>query len=316
MLIDKKISNFEYMRIPKFLKPGDKIGLICTARGFTEEDLKPTLSLIQSWGYEAVIGNSVGKFDNQYGGTDKERANDLQIMINNPSIRAIWICRGGYGTIRLVDKIDFSGLMNDPKWIIGYSDVTILHNYLNQFLGIASIHATMPINISTNSKESLESLKSIISGQKTSFAFEKKETNLRFEKSIKGKLIGGNLSILYSLLGTKSGFDTHNKILFIEDVGEYLYHIDRMMISLKNANKLSTIKALLVGGMTDMNDNTVPFGKTPEQIISEHCHEYNFPVIFGVPSGHFEDNRALLLGEDCSVECENNSIKITFGVNI
>lgn len=304
------------MRIPKFLNQGDKIGLICTARGFTYEELKPALSLIEAWGYEAVIGNSVGKFDNQYGGTDKERANDLQSMINNPSIRAIWICRGGYGTIRILDKIDFSNLMNDPKWIIGYSDVTILHNYLNQFLGIASVHATMPINIPTNSKESLDTLKSIISGQKTSFNFDKKEINLRFEKPINGKLIGGNLSILYSLLGTKTGFDTHNKILFIEDVGEYLYHIDRMMISLKNANKHSTIKALLVGGMTDMNDNAVPFGKTPEQIISEHCEAYNFPVIFGVPSGHFEDNRALLLGEDCSIESENNSIKISFRVNI
>lgn len=300
------------MRVPKFLKKGDKIGLVCTARGFTVEELKPTLALINTWGYEAVLGQTIGKSFNQYGGTDEERVKDFQNMLNDSSIRAIWICRGGYGTIRIMDKLDFTSFMNDPKWIMGYSDVTVLHNYLNHLLGFASVHATMPINIPTNSTESIDSLHKILRGEAVSYTLDNHPSNRLPKQEIKAPLIGGNLSILYSLLGTKTGFDTHNKILFIEDVGEYLYHMDRMMISLKNAQKLHTIKALLVGGMTDMNDNTTPFGKTTYEIILEHCQDFDYPVIFNVPAGHQEDNRALLLGADCTINLEKDLLSLSF----
>lgn len=297
------------MRIPKHLKKGDKIGLVCTARSFILEELEPALKLIEAKGYQAVIGETIGKSYHQYGGTDEERLKDFQMMIRNPEIRAIWIFRGGYGTIRILDKIDFTGFMNDPKWIIGYSDVTVLHNYLNNFLGIASLHATMPINITGNTVESIETLFDLLEGKRNPLTFQKHPYNIYSGMPLKGKLIGGNLSILYSLLGTKTGFDTHQKILFLEDVGEYLYHIDRMMISLKNAQKLQQLKGLIVGGMTEMNDNAVPFGKSAEEIILEHTKEFGYPVIFGFPAGHITDNRALLMGEQITVcEAENEII--------
>lgn len=297
------------MRIPKHLKKGDKIGLVCTARSFILEELEPALKLIEAKGYQAVIGETIGKSYHQYGGTDEERLKDFQMMIRNPEIRAIWICRGGYGTIRILDKIDFTGFMNDPKWIIGYSDVTVLHNYLNNFLGIASLHATMPINITGNTVESIETLFDLLEGKRNPLTFQKHPYNIYSGMPLKGKLIGGNLSILYSLLGTKTGFDTHQKILFLEDVGEYLYHIDRMMISLKNAQKLQQLKGLIVGGMTEMNDNAVPFGKSAEEIILEHTKEFGYPVIFGFPAGHITDNRALLMGDQITVcEAENEII--------
>lgn len=300
------------MRIPKHLKKGDKIGLVCTARSFILEELEPALKLIEAKGYQAVIGETIGKSYHQYGGTDEERLKDFQMMIRNPEIRAIWICRGGYGTIRILDKIDFTGFMNDPKWIIGYSDVTALHNYLNNFLGIASLHATMPINITGNTVESIETLFDLLEGKRNPLTFQKHPYNIYSGMPLKGKLIGGNLSILYSLLGTKTGFDTHQKILFLEDVGEYLYHIDRMMISLKNAQKLQQLKGLIVGGMTEMNDNAVPFGKSAEEIILEHTKEFGYPVIFCFPAGHITDNRALLMGEQITLSEVNYTIEITF----
>ena len=293
------------MRIPPYLKKGDQIGLTCTARGMTTEDLQGIIGLIEAQGFKAVLGDTVGKTHHQFGGKDSERALDFQKMLNNPAIKAIWICRGGYGTIRILDQIDFSAFMQNPKWIVGYSDVTILHTQINNVMGVASLHALMPIDKSPT-KEALGSVFKALKGEVLDYNF--KEENSQ-KCDLKGEVIGGNLSILYSLLGTNTVFNTEGKILFLEDIDEYLYHIDRMMISLKRAGKLKNLAALLVGGMTDMNDNTIPFGKNTKEIILEHTKEYNYPVIFDFPSGHIPDNRAIVFGKEMAIVCANNKVQ-------
>ncbi len=287
------------MRIPKYLERGDKIGLTCTARGMTEAELDVAIKLIERHGFKPVLGSTVGKMHHQYGGVDKERINDFQKMMNDQEIKAIWICRGGYGTIRILDQLDFSAFMNHPKWIVGYSDVTVLHAHLNGVLGVASLHATMPINLDKNEEQAIQSLFDALKGKKLEYWFsslgEKKEEN------IEGEVIGGNLSILYSLLGTRTVLNTSGKILFIEDLDEYLYHVDRMIIALKRAEKLKNLKALIVGGMTDMNDNNIPFGKSAKEIIIEHTKAYSYPVFFDYPAGHIDDNRTIIMGKKMSL---------------
>ena len=229
------------------------------------------------------------------GGTDKERLDDLQNMLNNPDIRAIIAARGGYGTVRIIDQLNFNTFMEQPKWLIGFSDFTYLHTVLNSNIGIETIHGIMPITFEKSTPEALESLRKCLFGESLEYHFSSHKLNR--PGTIEGEIVGGNLSILYSLLGTKTIVNTSNSILFIEDLDEYLYHIDRMMMALKRANKLSNLRGLIVGGMTEMKDNTIPYGKTAEEIILEHVAEYNYPVCFDFPAGHIEDNRSILMGK-------------------
>ena len=279
---------------PPFLNAGDKIAITSTARLISKEEIKWAKQKLESWGYEVVIGATIGLKHHQYAGTDQERADALQELINSDDINAILCARGGYGTVRILDKLDFTSFMQKPKWIIGYSDVTILHAHINNYLGIQTLHASMPINFENNSAEGLMSIKESLEGSLMSYHIPSHPLNRK--GSCTGEIIGGNLSILYSILGTISGFNPDNKILFIEDLDEYLYHIDRMMIALKRAGKLSKLKGLIVGGMTIMNDNNIPFGQSAEEIILEHCKEFDYPICFQVPFGHLEDNHALKLG--------------------
>lgn len=279
--------------IPLNLKKGDKIGIISTARKISLEELTPALNTLKSWGLNPVLGEHLFKEHHQFCGTDTQRASDLQHMIDDPDIKAILCARGGYGTIKIIDKIDFNPLQKNPKWIAGYSDVTVLHAHLNK-LGIASLHGSMPINFSNNTNAALSSLKSALFGEKLTYA--SKTHSLNRNGQAQGELVGGNLSILYSLLGSKSDINTDGKILFLEDLDEYLYHIDRMLMSLKRNGKLAHLSALIIGGMSDMNDNTIPFGKTAEEIISEAVSDYNYPICFNFPAGHLKDNQALILG--------------------
>ena len=247
------------MIFPEKLKIGDKIGIISTARKITLDELAPAIKTIESWELKVVLGPNLFEVDNQFSGTIEQRSTDLQTMIDDDSIKAILCARGGYGTVQIIDNIDFSKLKNKPKWIVGYSDVTVLHSHLNK-LGIASLHATMPINFKTNAKESLASLKNGLFGNENNILCGPHPFN-KFGK-VEAEVVGGNLSILYSLLGSNSDVDTDGKILFIEDLDEYMYHVDRMMMNLKRNGKLKNLKALIIGGMSDMNDNTIPFGKT------------------------------------------------------
>ena len=295
------------MIIPEKLKIGDKIGIVSTARKITLEELKAAILILESWGLEIVLGQNLFEENNQFSGTIEQRTADLQSMIDNDVIKAILCARGGYGTVQIIDNINFSSLKKNPKWIIGYSDVTVLHSHLNN-LGIASFHATMPINFENNSNESLQSLKNSLLGK--SNRIECKSYAFNRLGKVDAEIVGGNLSILYSLLGSNSDIDTEGKILFIEDLDEYLYHIDRMMMNLKRNGKLAKLKGLIVGGMNDMNDNEILFGKSVEEIILEHTKEYDYPICFGFPAGHINDNRCIKLGVKSVLKITENGVSL------
>ncbi len=289
---------------PSYLKKGDKIAIVACARKISKDELQPAIDILKSWGLEVVLSKNLFNTDNQFSGTDNDRAEDLQTMLNDSSIRAIISARGGYGTIRIIDKLDFTKFKQNPKWIIGYSDITVLHSHLHN-LGYQTIHATMPINFSVN-KEATESLQKLLFGE--NFSYEVKTHPLNRLGKLEGTIVGGNLSLLYALSGSISDINTKGKILFIEDLDEYLYHIDRMMISLKRSGKLNDLAGLIVGGMSDMKDNTILFGKTAEEIIFDAVKEYNYPVCFGFPCGHIDRNLALVFGKNSQLEIKEKNV--------
>lgn len=288
--------------VPKPLKKLDTIGILSTARSFTEEEVAPAARLFEAAGFRVKLGETAGKVHGQFAGTDEERLADFQQMLDDPEVKAIVCARGGYGTARIVDGIDFSRLRQQPKWVCGYSDVTVLHNHLQGQVGVASLHSTMPLHQfkENQDEESFRSLLRALRGEPLHYEWPLHPLNRN--GSFRGPLTGGNLSILYNLTGTPSEVDWAGKVLLIEDVDEYLYHIDRMMVTLKRAGKLANLAGLLVGGMTDMNDNATPFGKSAEEIIFEHVGEYSYPVLFGFPSGHGWQNRAVVMGVEAKVE--------------
>lgn len=297
------------MLIPPSLKPGDKVAIVCTARKFEPEQCLPAIELMNSMGLEVVLGNTIGKDNFQLGGTDEERADDLQQMINRNDIKAIWIARGGYGTVRIIDKIDFTPLRNQPKWLIGFSDITVLHSHLHH-LGLGSLHAIMPFSVPNATDEAKTSLKKALFGEELLYQTNAHSANIQGQ--VTGQLIGGNLSILYSLLGSASSVDTNGKILFIEDLDEYLYHIDRMMQNLRRNGYFEQLNGLIVGGMTDMHDNQIPFGYDAVQIISEIVKPYNIPVCFDFPAGHVPKNLALPFGKEVSLNVGLNEVTLKF----
>ncbi len=294
------------MKTPSYIKRGDKIGIVSTARRISKEEIYPAVKIFKEWGLEVVLGKHLFEEYNQFAGTDEQRTADLQQMLDENSVKAIIFARGGYGTVRIIDKLNFSNFIKKPKWIAGYSDVTVLHSHIHSNFGIETLHSTMPLNISENkfSKESLESFKKALFGEKITYSL--KISSLSRKGKAEGILVGGNLSILYSLIGTKSDINTNGKILFIEDLDEYLYHIDRMMMNLKRAGKLNNLAGLIVGGMSEMNDNKIPFGKTANKIIAETVAEYNYPVCFDFPAGHKNDNRVLILGRVIKFNVDEN----------
>ena len=293
---------------PSYLNKGDTIAIVSTARKISKEEITPAIKLLKSWGLKVVTGKTIALEDHQFAGTDAQRTTDFQLMLDSKNIKAIWCARGGYGTVRIIDKLDFSSFLKNPIWIIGYSDITVLHSYIHN-LGVQSLHATMPINVLKNTENSLISLKNVLFGEKESKNFDFSKHNWLGKSE--GILVGGNLSILYSLLGSKSNIDIDGKILFIEDLDEYLYHIDRMMLALKRNGYFENLKGLIVGGMTQMHDNTIPFGKTAEDIILDNIREYDFPVCFNFPAGHLDDNTALILGSKVKLEVNENGTILT-----
>jgi len=295
---------------PPFLQSGDSIAIVSTARKITTEELQPFLNLIKNWDLKAVLGNSINAEDHQYAGDDKLRTRDFQEALNNPDIKAIWCARGGYGTVRIIDDLDFSEFIKKPKWIIGYSDVTVLHSHI-QNLGFETLHANMAMEMDIKTEATRNSPFEVLFGNNYQVKFL---SNHSFNKTgtVSGKLVGGNLSILYSLIGSPSHIDTEGKILFIEDLDEMLYHVDRMMQNLKRSGMLSNIKGLIVGGMNDMKDNTIPYGKSAEKIIYEIISTYDFPVCFGFPAGHIKDNQALIMGREVSFEVKEKEVTLSF----
>lgn len=298
------------MVTPPYLDPGDTVGIVSTARKITVEELSPALELLAKWGLNARLGDTIGASMHQFAGDDDLRISDFQQMLDDPEIKAIWCARGGYGTVRVIDGLDFGGFSAKPKWIVGYSDITVLHSHLNM-RGIETLHAQMPLEIEKKSGETSESIKETLFGHPYEITVPTSHL-LNRPGSDRGELVGGNLSVIYSLCGSDSALKTNNSILFLEDLDEYLYHVDRMMRNLKRNGLFNNIRGLIIGGMTEMNDNTIPFGKTAEEIVQDVVSEYDFPVCFGFPAGHVPDNRAMIFGREVAFSVSENGCSLRF----
>lgn len=293
---------------PPPLQPGCVIGLCAPARKVTPEEMAPGIALLESWGYRVKTApNLYGEY-HQFSGTDEQRTADLQGLINDPGVDAIIAARGGYGCVRIIDQVDLGPLQSKPKWIIGFSDMTVLHSHLHQHLDLATLHAPMVYSLAEDRTrpEAVESLQKVLMGEGIDIRVDAHPNNRNGEAE--GILVGGNLSLIYALSGTASDIDTTGKILFLEDLDEYLYHIDRMLMQLKRAGKLSGLKGLIIGGMSDMKDNAVPFGKSAEEIIAGAVAEYDYPVCMGFPAGHITDNKTLVLGASCKLNVSGRTV--------
>lgn len=282
--------------IPPYLQPGDTVGITCPAGYFCTDEVQPAVQALMNWGYRVKIGKTVGEQDNQFAGTDDERAADLQDMLDDDQVKAILFGRGGYGTVRIIDRINFNKFYLHPKWLCGYSDITVLHSHIQTQLHIPTLHGEMCIDLKYgNDDASAHFIQKAFSGESLSYEVEPHELNR--PGAAQGILTGGNLSILASLTGSASDIDTYGKILFLEEVHEYLYNIDRMMFTLKRSGKLNHLAGLVVGGITrSKEDDQVPFGQTPYEIILDKVKEFNYPVCFGFPAGHEAENYVLKLG--------------------
>ena len=296
--------------IPSYLKKGDTIMIVAPA-GFVADstEIEPGIALAKSWGLEVIVGKNAFNKHNHFAGTDAERQSDLQFALDNNNIKAIWCSRGGYGTVRIIDQIDFTSFENNPKWMVGFSDITTLHTTIHN-LGIASIHATMPGGIKKASEEAKQSLYKVLFGY--GYGFEIISNPLNKNGNAKGVLIGGNLSILNSMIGSFSEVNMNGKILFIEDVGEDLYRIDRMMYTLKRTGAVHNLKGLIVGDFNYNVEKDTLFGGTHREIILNVAKDYEFPVLFDFPAGHISDNRAVLFGKEISIEVNDTISKIRY----
>jgi len=294
---------------PPLLRTGSKVGLVSPAKIVLRESVKPAIAMLKSWGLQVSTGKYAFAKHYQFAGTDKQRSHDLQTMLDDPEMEAIFCIRGGYGTTRIIDTLDFTKFLKQPKWIIGYSDITALHLHLHN-LGVQSIHGTMPLLFARDSEPSLLSLRQALGLQPSEpYRFPSGADNRRGTTA--GQLIGGNLSLIISCVGTASDVDTTGKILFLEEIDEYLYHIDRMMVQLKRAGKLRHLAGLIVGHFSAIKDNENAFGKTVHEIIRDAVKEYNYPVFFGFPAGHEPENLALVCGQEVTLEVKSRLVTLT-----
>lgn len=296
------------MILPPFLKKGDRVAITAPARSVTRQEMANAIETLTGWGLKVVEGEHLYSVYNQFAGNDMERAADLQRFLDDESIRAVFCARGGYGTIRIINYLDFTNFCKNPKWIVGYSDVTVLHQVINQTFGIVTIHGSMPVHFPPPGREtdSIRTLQALLFGEMPVIRFPSHPLNR--PGNFSGQIAGGNLSLIYSMRGTAYDIDSADKVLFLEDIDEYLYHIDRMMMNMKLGEKLSNLSGLIIGGMSEMKDNLIPFGKDAYTIISEAAAEYGFPVIFGFPAGHLEPNLAFPMGATAEVYCNEKEI--------
>ncbi len=294
---------------PPYLTIGDTVAITCPAKKLLR-DILDAVTLLESWGLNVVLGETVNASWYQFAGTDELRASDMQRFLDDTNIKAIFAARGGYGTIRIIDRLDFSSFRIQPKWIIGFSDITVLHSHIQAVYKTESIHGQMPLTIADGSSVSLQTLRKALFNEALDYTY------ISAIKNRSGKanavLMGGNLTLMVMMTGSVSEQDYSGKILFLEDVGEYLYSIDRMMWNLKRSGKLTNLKGLIVGSFSEMKDNDIPFGQTAEQIIMEHVKEFDFPVCFNFPAGHINDNRALIFGRKVNMLVEEQNVSLTY----
>jgi len=294
------------MKTPEFLKKGDTVAIVCPA-GHYEGAIEPAVKLLTDWGLRVEVGETVSARFHRFAGTDERRAADLQQALDSPRIRAVFAGRGGYGTVRVIDRIDFSAFRENPKWLVGFSDITVLHSHVHNRLGIATLHGPMPKTFAESTPAALESLKNALFGRKMSHRYEQSVFPNRPGTGA-GQLIGGNLAILHSLIGSPSDGSFDGKILFIEETGEQLYTIDRMLWTLKRAKKLDRLQGLLVGGFTEIQPGSPPFGQRFEEIIFEKVREFDYPVAFHYPAGHLADNHSLVLGKMATLNVDDRAV--------
>ena len=285
------------MVIP-FLKQGSKVAIVAPARCVTPEEMAYGIQWLKDQGFVPVFDDRLFAVHHIFAGDDAFRAAVFQEYLDNEEVEAIWLARGGYGNIRIIDKLDFSKFLQHPKWIAGFSDSTVIHGKLGR-LGIPSLHAPMPFYFENKTEEAKQSLFNALMGKPLRYEMPANPLNRLGE--MKGEIVGGNLSVLYGMMGSDTFPETDGKILLIEEVDEYIYHIDRMMRGLKRAGKLTNLKGLVVGGLTQIHDNAHPFGQSAEEVIAEVVSEYDYPLCFDFPAGHFDDNRVVLLGKEVSL---------------
>jgi len=297
------------MKIPPYLTKGDTVGILATARKIDKATIEPAIKLLKSWGLNVVVGKTVGLDNDQLAGQDWQRATDFQEMLDNPAISAIWCAKGGYGTVRMIDRIDFTKFKKKPKWFIGFSDATVLHSHINN-MDIATLHGIMAISVAHATPDAIETFRKSLFGEKLAYSIPAHKFNKPGKAT--GELVGGNLSVLYSIVGSRSEVDYKGKILFIEDLDEYLYHIDRMMMNLERNGYFKNVKGIIIGGMTKMRDNDIPWGHDALEIIQDITKEYKIPICFNFPAGHIQDNRALVFGKEITLEVTATGTKVTF----
>ena len=307
-------QNISSLIQPPYLKAGDTVAIVAPSGilKHREDEVKQAVTLLESWGLHAVVGKHVFNKAHHFAGTDAQRCEDFQRALDDPKISAIWCARGGYGTVRILDKLDFSKFKTHPKWLIGYSDITALHNLFHNE-GFQSIHALMCVSLTedlSEIQETVDTFKSTLFGTPVNYTLEGSTYNKPGEAT--GQLVGGNLTILHTMIGSKTSIDTAGKILFIEEIGEYKYHIDRMLQSLKRAGYFDNCKGLIVGDMTKLRKNTTPWGTSIEQLILDALSDYNFPIAFNMPAGHEKDNRALVFGKSIMLNVSKTSSSITY----
>lgn len=297
------------IKIPPYLKKGDCIAITCPAGYMPAARAQACIHTLQSWGFEVMVGKTLGSTSkNYFSATDEERKNELQAMLDDTTIKAILFGRGGYGMGRIIDQLDFTGFKKNPKWVIGFSDITVLHCRLFSKIKTASLHAPMAAAFMDGENEFIRSLQQAITGKKAKYSCAAHPFNRTGTAT--AELVGGNLALLAHLTGTPSAINTKNKILFIEDTGEYIYNIDRMMYQLKRSGQLDGLAGFIVGGFTDMKDTERPFGKTTYEVIKEIVAQYDYPVCFGFPVSHGKENYALKVGGTYNLSVKRDSVKL------
>ncbi len=284
------------IKIPTYLQKGDTIGIVCPSGYMPKEKIVTCIAVLQQWGYQVKTGKTVGSQFYYFSGTDAERLQDLQSMLDDKEVKAILSARGGYGMSRIIDQLDFTKFKKKPKWLIGFSDITVLHAHLYQHLHIASLHAPMAaaFNDGEYANEFVQSLRKALKGSVSNYSCDAHTLN-RVGKA-EGELIGGNLSLVAHVIGSVSSFKTKGKILFLEDIGEYIYNIDRMMIQLKRNGMLQQLSGLVIGGFSEIKDTNTPFGTDVYAAIYSHIKDYAYPVCFNFPVSHEKNNYALKVG--------------------
>ncbi len=304
-----KSKNTIFMLLPPYLKKGQTIGITCPAGYMIKEKAQSCIAQLQKWGFEVMVGNTLGSQSNNYfSGTDEERRDEMQAMLDDDSIHAILCARGGYGTGRIIEQLDFSHFRKKPKWIIGFSDITVLHCHLFSKFKIASLHAPMAAAFADGLNEFNQSLYKSITGKKASYTTNSHPFNKKGKVS--GELVGGNLSLFTHLIGTNSEVDTKDKILFLEDIGEQIYNIDRMLYQLKRSGKLQALKGLIIGGFTDIKDTDRPFGQTVQEVIRAIIADCTYPVCYEFPVSHEKENFALKVGGQYELNVARSKVNL------